>query len=59
MLQVKAVGFKKAYIDILRTLALYTKTHSSESRGQERTKQITKNKTFDELLCLLHEQTFS
>jgi len=33
------------------------KTHGSESWGQERAKQIAKNKMHDELLCLLHEQT--
>jgi len=30
------------------------KTHSSESRGQERAKWITKNKTHDEQLCVFY-----
>jgi len=34
------------------------KIHGSESRGQERTKRIAKNKTCNEL-CFLHEQKFS
>jgi len=39
----------------------YIKTHSSESRGQERAKRIAKNKMYNDraTVCLLHEQTFS
>jgi len=32
----------------------FIKTHGSESRGQERAKQITKNKMRDELLCVFY-----
>ena len=30
------------------------KTHGSELQGQERAKQIAKNKTHDELLCVFY-----
>jgi len=33
---------------------LHIKTHGSESRGQERAKRITKNKTHDKLLCAFY-----
>jgi len=36
----------------------YIKTHGSESRGQERAKQIAKNKTHDELLYVFYTSEY-
>ena len=44
----------KRILDEMDAVRSLIKTHGSESRGQERAKQIAKNKTRDELLCVFY-----
>jgi len=44
---------------MMKTRSCSIKTHGSESRGQERVKQLPKQNARQTTVCLLHEQTFS